>query len=57
MAYDGSEGAERALEWAIEHALAQPGRTVALVDLHFLLRANGLLDRLAAAGAVVDAPP
>ncbi len=47
--------AEAAAE--VERALAQPGRTVALVDLHFLLRANGLLDRLAAAGATVDAPP
>ena len=47
--------AEAAAE--VERALGEPGRTVALVDLRFLLRANGLLDRLAADGAVVDAPP
>lgn len=40
----------------VEDALRSPGRTVALVDLHFLLRANGLLDRLKADGAEITSP-
>lgn len=42
---------------AIEAALNQPGRTVAVVDLRYLDTKNGLLDRLRAAGAQVDLPP
>lgn len=42
---------------AIQAALAQPGRTVAVVDLRHLDTRNGLLDRLRAAGAQVDLPP
>lgn len=42
---------------AVEEALGEPGRAVALVDLHFLLRSDGLLDRLRADGAQVDTPP
>ena len=38
-------------------ALAKPGRTVAVVDLNFLLRPNGVLDRLKAAGAKITIPP
>lgn len=41
----------------VEEALGQPGSAVALVDLHFLLRSDGLLDRLRADGAQVDTPP
>ena len=40
----------------LEKALSTPGRTVALVDLHFLLRSNGLLDRLKADGAQITTP-
>ena len=48
----GTETATRDME----AMLRSPGRTVALVDLHFLLRANGLLDRLEADGAQVTVP-
>ena len=41
---------------AILAALNQPGRTVAVIDLNYLLRANGVLDRLKARGAEVSAP-
>lgn len=41
---------------AILAALAQPGKTVAVVDLNYLLRPNGVLDRLKARGAQVSAP-
>ena len=40
----------------LEAQLRTPGRTVALVDLHFLLRSNGLLDRLKADGAEITVP-
>lgn len=40
----------------LERALSTPGRTVALVDLHFLLRSDGLLDRLKADGAQITTP-
>ena len=42
---------------ALAGALNRPGVTVAVVDLAFLLPANGVLDRLRAAGARVSAPP
>ncbi len=42
---------------AMEAALAQPGRTVAVVDLRYLDTRDGLLDRLRATGATVDTPP
>ena len=42
---------------AMEAALNQPGRTVAVVDLRYLDTRNGLLDRLRATGAQVDLPP
>ena len=42
---------------AMQSALSQPGRTVAVVDLRYLDTKNGLLDRLRAAGAQVDLPP
>ena len=42
---------------AIQAALNQPGRTVAVVDLRYLDTKNGLLDRLRASGAQVDLPP
>jgi uncharacterized protein YbaP (TraB family) len=41
---------------ALNEALNRPGVTVAVVDLAFLLPANGVLDRLRAAGAVVTSP-
>lgn len=41
---------------AMAEALKRPGVTVAVVDLGFLLPANGVLDRLKASGAVVSAP-
>ena len=42
---------------AVDEALASRGRTVAVIDMHFLLRPNGLLDRLRAEGAKVSLPP
>ena len=41
---------------AMTDALKRPGVTVAVVDLGFLLPANGVLDRLKAAGATVSSP-
>ena len=41
---------------AIDEALSRPGKTVALVDLTYLDRTNGLLDRLKARGAVISIP-
>jgi uncharacterized protein YbaP (TraB family) len=40
----------------IDTALAKGGKTVAVIDLRVLLRANGVLDRLKAEGAVIDVP-
>ncbi len=42
---------------AMDAALREPGRTVAVVDLRYLDTRNGLLDRLRATGATVDVPP
>ncbi len=42
---------------ALAGALNRPGVTVAVVDLAFLLPANGVLDRLKAGGATVTSPP
>ncbi len=41
---------------AIEQALQQPGKTVAIIDLNFLLRPGGVLDRLKARGDVIAVP-
>lgn len=41
---------------AINAALAKPGKTVAIIDLKFLLRSGGVLDRLKAQGADVSVP-
>lgn len=41
---------------ALTEALERPGVTIAVVDLAFLLPANGVLDRLKAAGATVTSP-
>ena len=41
---------------AIDAALAKPGKTVAIIDLKFLLRSGGVLDRLKARGAEVSVP-
>jgi len=41
---------------AMSQALKRPGVTVAVVDLGFLLPANGVLDRLKAGGATVTSP-
>ena len=48
-------GTEQGVE-AILAALETPGRTVAVIDLNYLLRSNGVLDRLKARGAEVSAP-
>ncbi len=40
----------------MDNALSRPGRTVALVDMRYLDRSNGLLERLKAKGAVVSVP-
>ncbi len=40
----------------IQTALSKPGKSVAVVDLNFLMRANGILDRLKAQGAVISVP-
>ena len=41
---------------AIEEALQRPGKTVAVIDLNFLLRPNGVLDRLKAKGDMITLP-
>jgi uncharacterized protein YbaP (TraB family) len=41
---------------AIEQALQHPGKTVAVIDLNFLLRPNGVLDRLKAKGDMITLP-
>lgn len=41
---------------AILAALDRPGKAVAVVDLNFLLRPNGVLDRLQAQGATITVP-
>lgn len=41
---------------AIDEALGRPGKTVAVIDLSYLLRPNGLLDRLKAQGAQIGVP-
>lgn len=41
---------------AMTEALKRPGVTVAVVDLGFLLPANGVLDRLKAGGAAISSP-
>ena len=41
---------------AMTEALKRPGVTVAVVDLGFLLPANGVLDRLKASGATITSP-
>ncbi|MGC1301979.1 MAG: TraB/GumN family protein [Caulobacteraceae bacterium] len=40
----------------IEAALAKPGKSVAVIDLNFLLRRGGILDRLKAEGATLSVP-
>ena len=40
----------------IEQALSKPGKSVAVIDLNFLLRQNGILDRLKAQGAEISIP-
>jgi hypothetical protein len=42
---------------AIDDSLARPGKAVAVIDLRYLLRANGVLDRLKAQGATITVPP
>ncbi|WP_165191421.1 TraB/GumN family protein [Caulobacter soli] len=41
---------------ALNSALNRPGVTIAVVDLAFLLPANGVLDRLKASGATITSP-
>jgi uncharacterized protein YbaP (TraB family) len=41
---------------ALSKALNRPGVTIAVIDLAFLLPANGVLDRLKASGATVTSP-
>jgi hypothetical protein len=57
-------GAQREIERAMAEAadklwaeLQKPGKTVAVMDMAWLLPKDGLLDRLKARGAVVGAPP
>ncbi len=40
----------------IEDSLKHPGKAVAVIDLRYLLRANGVLDRLQADGATITVP-
>ena len=40
----------------LEDALSRPGKVVALVDMRYLDRQNGLLDRLRARGATISVP-
>jgi hypothetical protein len=40
----------------LNEALNRPGVTIAVVDLAFLLPANGVLDRLKASGATITSP-
>ncbi len=40
----------------VQAALIKPGKSVAVVDLNFLLRPNGVLDRLRAQGATITVP-
>ena len=40
----------------VQAALIKPGKSVAVVDLNFLLRPNGVLDRLKAQGATITVP-
>ncbi|MCI3179755.1 TraB/GumN family protein [Caulobacter sp. CCUG 60055] len=42
---------------AVLKTLDRPGKTVAVIDLSFLLRRDGVLDRLKAAGATISVPP
>ena len=42
---------------AIEAELNHPGKAVAVIDLRYLLRANGVLDRLKAQGDTITVPP
>ncbi len=41
----------------INEALDRPGRSVSVIDLTFLLRRNGVLDRLKAEGDTISIPP
>jgi uncharacterized protein YbaP (TraB family) len=41
----------------INQALGRPGKSVALIDLTFLLRRNGVLDRLKTEGVQITLPP
>jgi uncharacterized protein YbaP (TraB family) len=41
---------------AIDDELKHPGKAVAVIDLRYLLRANGVLDRLKAGGAAISVP-
>lgn len=42
---------------ALDAALKQPGKSVAVIGIGPLLRKGGVLERLAASGAVIDHPP
>lgn len=42
---------------ALEAALDRPGKTVAVIDLAYVLPLQGVLDRLKASGATIDYPP
>ena len=50
------QGARDAVQ-TINAALNRPGRSVAVIDLTFLLRRNGVLDRLKAEGDAISIPP
>ena len=50
-----SHGADVAVQ-TIDHALERPGRSLAVIDLNFLLQKDGVLDRLKAQGDQISVP-
>jgi uncharacterized protein YbaP (TraB family) len=42
---------------AVNESLSKSGKNLIVIDIGYLLRANGLLDRLAAQGITVEGPP
>jgi hypothetical protein len=42
---------------AVNESLSKPGKNLIVIDIGYLLRNNGLLDRLAAQGITVEGPP
>lgn len=42
---------------AVNESLSKPGKNLIVIDIGYLLRNNGLLDRIAAQGITVEGPP